>query len=164
MAYTAAVSIETRSALRLQHSRVAILYGQINITSYHATLAEITGITNLFRATPIVVLGGPSDEGFVGLWVPASKAVKCFYPSVARTHDHDLLIKGGQAAATTNVLAHYATDILGKEAATDATIAGADSAAKGGVLSEALAAAAGSELANDVDAGEFQFFAIGVGR
>lgn len=50
------------------------------------------------------------------------------------SHAHDLLIKGGQAASTTNNTAHYATDILGKEAATDATIAGADSATKGGVL------------------------------
>lgn len=58
-------------------------------------------------------------------------------------HAHDLLIKGGQAAATTNVAAHYATDILGKEAATDATILGADSATKGGVMS--AAAAAGSQ-------------------
>ena len=50
------------------------------------------------------------------------------------THAHDLLIKGGQAATTTNELGHYATDILGKEAATDATILGSASATKGGVL------------------------------
>lgn len=53
----------------------------------------------------------------------------------APAHAHDLLIKGGQAAATTNVAAHYATDILGKEAATDATILGSASATKGGVIS-----------------------------
>lgn len=52
----------------------------------------------------------------------------------AAAHTHDLKIIGGQAATTTNELGHYATDILGKEAATDATIAGADSATKGGVL------------------------------
>ena len=51
------------------------------------------------------------------------------------SHAHNLLVKGGQAAAGTAALAHYATDILGKEAATDATITGADSATKGGVLS-----------------------------
>lgn len=61
----------------------------------------------------------------------------------AQTHAHDLLIKGGQAASTTNNTAHYATDILGKEAATDATIAGSASATKGGVISATLAAAAG---------------------
>lgn len=60
----------------------------------------------------------------------------------AQTHAHDLLIKGGQAAASTAATAHYATDIFGKEAATDATIAKAASGTKGGVISETLAAAA----------------------
>ena len=63
----------------------------------------------------------------------------------AQTHAHDLKVIGGQAATTTNELGHYATDILGKEAATDATIAGADSATKGGVISSVLAAAAGAQ-------------------
>lgn len=57
-----------------------------------------------------------------------------FIPLLA-AHTHDLLIKGGQAASTTNNIAHYPTDILGKEAATDATILGIDSITKGGVLS-----------------------------
>lgn len=51
-------------------------------------------------------------------------------------HAHDLKIIGGQAGTTDNEVGHYATDILGKEAATDATIAKADSATKGGVLTE----------------------------
>lgn len=63
----------------------------------------------------------------------------------AQTHAHDLLVKGGQIASTTNDIAHYATDILGKEAATDATITGAASATKGGVISATLAAAAGTQ-------------------
>jgi hypothetical protein len=50
-------------------------------------------------------------------------------------HAHDLLVKGGQIGSTTNDIAHYATDILGKEAATDATILGSASATKGGVIS-----------------------------
>jgi hypothetical protein len=58
-------------------------------------------------------------------------------------HAHDLLIKGGQAAAGTAAAAHYATDIFGKEAATDATIAGSASATKGGVM--ASTALAGSQ-------------------
>lgn len=63
----------------------------------------------------------------------------------AQTHAHDVLVKGGQAAAGTAALAYYATDILGKEAATDATFAKAASATKGGVISETLAAAALSQ-------------------
>lgn len=63
----------------------------------------------------------------------------------AQTHAHDLKIIGGQAAASTAATAYYATDIFGKEAATNATIAKADSATKGGVISETLAAAGLSE-------------------
>lgn len=57
-------------------------------------------------------------------------------------HTHNLLIIGGQAATTTNEVGHYATDILGKEAATNATILGADSATKGGVVSSGSGALA----------------------
>lgn len=60
----------------------------------------------------------------------------------AQSHAHDVLIKGGQAAASTAALAWYATDILGKEAATDKTILGADSATKGGVTASSQPAAA----------------------
>lgn len=67
-----------------------------------------------------------------------------FTGSALGTHAHDILIKGGQAAATTNVLAHEATDILGKEAATDATIAGANSATKGGVIAASAGTPAGT--------------------
>lgn len=68
--------------------------------------------------------------------------------TVDASHAHDLLIKGGQASATSNVTAHYATDIFGKEAATDATIAGDDSATKGGVIEADL-----SDLAVTVTGG-----------
>lgn|SRR3972149_3257837 len=63
----------------------------------------------------------------------------------AQSHAHDLKVIGGQAAAGTAALAHYATDIMGKEAVTDATFAKAASATKGGVISETLAAAAFAE-------------------
>lgn len=74
------------------------------------------------------------------------------YNAPAQTHAHDLKIIGGQAATTTNEVGHYATDILGKEAASDATIAKADSATKGGVMSETLAAAALTEISGAVAA------------
>lgn len=64
--------------------------------------------------------------------------------SPARTHAHDFLVKGGTAAAGTDAL-NIKTVIIGKEAATDATALGADSATKGGVISATLAAAALSE-------------------
>ncbi len=165
-AYAASVTlVGTRSSLRLQHSRIAILFGTVNVTNYHATLVEITGISDLFRGTAYIVnLGGLSDTGYAGEWIDATQAIKCWYPSKVQTHAHDLLILGGEAAATTTRIATYSGPNFGKEAATNVTIAKADTASKGGVISETLAAAAGSEVANDVDVGAFKFFAIGVGR
>ncbi len=64
------------------------------------------------------------------------------FQSAGSAHTHDLLLKGGQAAAGTAAAAWYATDILGKEAATDKTILGADSATKGGVLASTPASGA----------------------
>src|SRR3990167_10676915 len=69
----------------------------------------------------------------------ANNKIKAYH-APAQTHAHDLKVIGGQAAASTAALAYYATDILGKEAATNVTIAKADSATKGGVISETLAA------------------------
>ena len=60
-------------------------------------------------------------------------------------HAHDVLIKGGTDPASTDAI-NVKTLILGKEAATDATVLGVDSATKGGVV--ASTAAAGGELAS----------------
>lgn len=62
----------------------------------------------------------------------------------AQTHTHDLKIIGGQAAASTDAVSAK-TLTLGKEAATDITVAGDDSATLGGVVSSTLAAAALAE-------------------
>jgi hypothetical protein len=78
-----------------------------------------------------------SADGLIYKYDQANNKVRMYYSA---NHAHNLLIKGGQAATTTNELGHYATDILGKEAATDATILGADSATKGGVISGGAAA------------------------
>lgn len=78
------------------------------------------------------------------------------------SHTHDITIIGSKAPSTTNDIAHYATDILGKEAATNATIAGADSATKGGIGS--ANSTTGVEVANAVDltAALFNWRATGV--
>lgn len=99
------------------------------------------------------------EGGYVFQWDLANQ--KVIVKGVA-AHAHDLLIKGGQAAAGTAALAWYATDILGKEAATDKTIAGADSATKGGVI--AVAAGVLTEVAAATDLSALtavEFFAIG---
>ena len=103
--------------------------------------------------------------GYIFEYVASTGKVKAYVHSGFAAHTHDLIIIGGQAAATTNVAAHYATDILGKEAATDATIAGADSATKGGVVEASSASgAAGDEVTASTDLASitFNFRAIGI--
>ncbi len=81
----------------------------------------------------------------MGAYTPAgTNSAPTFTGSALATHAHDLLIKGGQAGSTTNDIAHYPTDILGKEAATDATILGSASATKGGVLAVTAGTPAGT--------------------
>lgn len=83
-----------------------------------------------------------------GTVTPAgTNSAPAFTGSALATHAHDLLVKGGQIASTTNDIAHYATDILGKEAATDATITGAASATKGGVIATTAGTPAGTVAA-----------------
>lgn len=67
------------------------------------------------------------------------------YQSPARTHTHDFKVIGSQAAASTDAISAK-TLTLGKEAVTDITIAGANSATLGGVVSATLAAAVGTEV------------------
>lgn len=107
------------------------------------------GCPNVVESLTII---DPSDgDGLVWKYDFENNKLRAWM-SPARTHAHDLLIKGGQASSTTNNTAHYATDILGKEAATDATIAGSASATKGGVISSTLAASAGTEHGNTAPA------------
>lgn len=95
---------------------------------------------------------GPQGTGggylvFKCLAPSGTNSAPTFTGSALGTHAHDMLIKGGQAAASTAALAWYATDILGKEAATDATILGADSATKGGVIAASAGTPAGTVAA-----------------
>lgn len=128
--------------------------------SFIATTAAATG-TGLGNATvkligsagisrieqvgnPQLELYGQTSAGPVG----GQFIFKCLAPSFAGTamdtHAHNLLIKGGQIASTTNDIAYYATDILGKEQATDATILGSASATKGGVIAASAGTPAGT--------------------
>lgn len=104
--------------------------------------------------------------GYTFQWVKSTGLVKAYLGSGAlASHTHDLKIIGAQLASTTNDVAYYATDILGKEQATSKTIAGADSATKGGVVAvSAGTAAASTEVTNSTNlAGiTFNFRAIGV--
>ena len=104
--------------------------------------------------------------GYTFEYVASTGKVKAYLGSGALSaHTHDLLIKGGQAAASTAATAYYATDIFGKEAATDKTIAGSASATKGGIMEVAAGtAAASTQVSNAVSLSgvTFNFRAIGI--
>ena len=103
--------------------------------------------------------------GYVFSYVKSTGKVLAYVGGGATAaHTHDLLIKGGQAAATTARTAHYATDIFGKEAATDATIAGADSATKGGVIEATASGTAGTEVTTGTNLSgiTFNWRAVGI--
>jgi hypothetical protein len=125
-------------------------------------LAVTAAQVGLGRIESLVVdpAGGYSFE-----YVRSTGKVKAYVNSGFAAHTHDIFVKGGQVAASTAAVAYYATDILGKEAVTDKTIVGADSATKGGIVAATSAAsAAGEEVAGSTNlAGvTFNFRAIGV--
>jgi hypothetical protein len=122
-----------------KRNRVKIVFGDGALT-YPAGGVPLPafGQFGMKRFLEVVALSDANDG--VGLvWKVDQENLKLrAYQAPAQTHAHDILIKGGQAAAGTAATAYYATDILGKEAATDKTILGVDSATKGGSLSSSL--------------------------
>ncbi len=83
-----------------------------------------------------------------GAYTPAgTNSAPAFTGSALGTHVHDFTVIGGQAGSTTNNIANYATSILGKQEASNATYAGADSATKGGVVAVSAGTPAGTVAA-----------------
>lgn len=80
---------------------------------------------------------------FGALSVSGTSSVPTFTGSALAAHSHDLLVKGGQAASTTNDIAAYAGPLLGKEQASDATFAGGSSV-NGGVQTASAGTPAGT--------------------
>lgn len=166
-AYASSVTLYTPRVERISKN-LGLIAGQIDITNYNSTTTEETTITRLFKASGVAAIAKgilslqivSSENGYIWTFVKATGKFKLYLPP-AQTHGHDLLIIGGQAAASTSALSVVTAVTLGKEAATNSTVAKADVATKGGVVSETLAAAAMTQLANDVDAGTADFIAIG---
>jgi hypothetical protein len=123
--------------------------------SFPASLAELEYI--------LVALAAPAS-GYVFRYDPTTKKLLA-YRSAGFTpagsvsaHAHDLLVKGAATGGIDEPIGVEGTDTLAKDAATDRTIAGADSATKGGVRSTtstftgtAVAAGGLVEVANGVD-------------
>lgn len=92
-------------------------------TGTGAVQVPATGGTAILSISP---LGTPS----AGLSVPLGQVILACYGAggvfTGAAHSHSLLVKGGQAASTTNNIANYAGPLLGKQEATDATYPGGD--------------------------------------
>lgn len=135
--------------------------GQITMDSSYATGGEnvdATGATGQAGPQKFKTLIPGHTGGYVFEWINASQKLKAF---TRGAHSHDLLVKGGQIASTTNDVATYATSILGKQEAADVTVAGVDSATKGGVLAAAASALAEVASTTDLSAVVVPFIAIG---
>lgn len=158
-AYAQTTVIDLRTSERLHLSRLAILYGTIDVTNYNTTLAEITGITSRFRGTPRVMLGGISTLGFMGTWIAASKSVKCFYPSVA--HQHDFVVGSGTIGTNMEIGLDLNTNAGKVEGAAGIT---AERTLSTNTPVASKAAGAATQVVADVNIGVFEFFAIGIGR
>jgi hypothetical protein len=87
-----------------------------------------------------MVIVDKGTSGYSFMYDQSAEKIVMFQ-APAQTHTHNFKVIGGQAAAGTDALSAK-TLTLGKEAATDITIAGANSATLGGVVSATLAAGA----------------------
>lgn len=88
-----------------------------------------------------IPMGGSQN---VGGWLLVQFLGSAFTGSALAAHNHNFIIKGGQAASTTNDVAIYAGPLIGKEQATDSTILGSASATNGGVVSASAGTPAGA--------------------
>lgn len=89
---------------------------------------------------------GNEGQGYVWKYDRTNHTLRCYTSAALANHTHDMKFIGG--IATTEAVMIADGDTLGKNAATNRTIVGADSATKGGVVSGgAVAAGALTELA-----------------
>jgi hypothetical protein len=143
-----------RAAKKLEDGRLAIqctlTFGNGALTYPSGGIPLIKGklgVANVIDSLTIDDAGGSAYEfkfDKTNLKILMFNGTPANHTHTVAAHDHDLLVKGGQAAAGTAAVAYYATDILGKEAATDKTIVGTASATKGGVIQGASAVSGGS--------------------
>lgn len=109
------------------------------------------GVAGLSNITSLSVVGDPDQTiassnvaqfGGAYLVLQFGALGGTFAGSALAAHSHNFLVKGGQAASTTNDVAMYSGPLIGKEQATDATVIGG-SATNGGVQTASAGTPAG---------------------
>jgi hypothetical protein len=118
--------------------------GTGNVLTSRVSTPSTSGIVGVeVVGNPNTMLSSSNIASNGGAWMMVQFMGGSFTGSALAAHSHDLLIKGGQAASTTNDVAVYSGPLLGKEAATDSTIVGGSST-NGGVQTASAGTPAGS--------------------
>lgn len=135
MAYTCTVTLDFPRPAKLFRS-ISIVTGKADLSAYHATMVEVTDITDIFEDTPRVIADGVSENGYLVKWDVTSLAFKAYVPVK--------VITGDVVADANNTLV--------KSAAATLEVAGTGTAFEVPL----------TEAANDADVGEIYFIAIGL--
>jgi hypothetical protein len=167
MAFSATVTSPMSKPERISRS-LGIYAGKISISSYSQTLVTLTAITKYFVPTGNATTGGfthgicsvqidgPSSGGYLAQWDYTTGAFKCFYADKSTTPTGTLVLTASAAmsAAGVPVLWNQTTGALGNTG----------TAGTAPITVNAIAAAAASQVAANVNVGTFGFVAIGFVR
>ena len=85
-AYAATVTFSIPRVDRLGRY-LAGIPGTVDITNYNSTLVESTTITSKFRKLYVVLVDGPTDNGYVVEWDATSNAFKAYQGDYSQTAD-----------------------------------------------------------------------------
>ena len=144
--YAVTVTLDQRSAAKFGNGGFKLIAGQVALSNYNSTPAEITGITGEFKTLLRVVCDGVSSGGYLVRWSKTDKALKAYYPTKAATAAFagEIYTPAGTiSGATISALSFTGTAH---------TLAGTIT----------VTAAAGTEVANDVNVGTVNFLAFGL--
>ena len=167
MAFSATVISPMKGPERISRS-LGLYAGKVSISSYSQTLVKLTALTKYFVPTSNATTGGfthgicsvqidgPSSGGYLAQWDYTTGAFKCFYADAATnpTGSVPLAASATMSAGGVTVLWNLGTGSLGSTG----------TAGTAPISIGALAAAAASQCAANVDVGTFGFVAIGFVR
>lgn len=149
------VAVTIRKDIRLGDQNEHLYILDITPSSSYPSGGEPIDPTGNSVLECVDVVGG--GTGYVFDWDFANQKLKIFRRG---SHTHDFKIIGGQAAAGTDAVSAK-TLTLGKEAATNITIAGANSGTLGGVVAQAASAL--EEVTAAVDLSALRLVATAIG-
>lgn len=134
---------------------LAVVPGKCDITNYNQVGAEITALTKKFKNIIRVICDGFSDNGFLVRWDVTDKCFHAFYPTAAAEALFN--VKDNDNAGTVGVPLYFDEDGTLSDRVQFVSPTNVD----GTDTNIDITAAAGGEVADDVDVGEISFLAIG---